>query len=299
MTIASPAPRENTAVGIGWMLATMFCFVGLDTIGKYLLQTYAVTQVTWARFFFHALFVLAIMGSSLPGAIRARRPWMQLLRSALLLTTTVLFFIGIRDIPLATASTIMFLSPIFITILSVPLLGETVGMRRVAGVAIGFLGALIIVRPGFAPISLGIACLIAAALTNALYQITTRLIRHHDEPITTLFYTAAVGAALLTVAAPFEWRNPAPADWALLVGIGIAGGLGHLCLIRALRLAPASAVAPFSYTGLVWAALFGFAVFGEVPGAWTLAGAALIIGSGLYIFHRERATAARLEDRQA
>jgi drug/metabolite transporter (DMT)-like permease len=252
----------------------------------------------WARFFFHALFVLAIMGVTLTGAVRSRRPWMQLLRSALLLTTTVLFFIGIRSIPLATASTIMFLSPIFITILSAPLLGEPVGVRRIAGVVIGFIGALIVVRPGIAPLSVGVLCLIAAACTNALHQITTRLLRHHDDPMTTLLYTAAVGAALLSAVAPFEWRAPDPTAWIFLVGIGIAGGLGHLCLIRALRLAPASAVAPFSYTGLLWAALFGFTVFGEVPGLWTLVGAALIIGSGLYIFHRERAAAARSEDRQ-
>jgi len=297
---ASLAPRENIVAGIGWMLATIFCFVLLDATAKYLLQTYPVAQVVWARFFFHLIGVLALVGLMLPGAVRSNRPGLQLLRSGLLGTTTVLFFIGVRSVPLATASTIMFLSPIFITILSLPLLGEQVGVRRVVGVLIGFTGALVVVRPGIAPVSVGVVCLIVAACTNALYQITTRLLRHHDAPMTTLLYSAVVGTCVLSVALPFEWRMPDAAGWLLLAGLGTAGGLGHLCLIRALRLAPAAAVAPFSYTGLVWASLFGYAIFAEVPDAWTLAGAALIIGSGLYIFHRERLAASpRGEDRQA
>ncbi len=291
MSIAAPAPRENISAGIGWMVTTVFWFVLLDTMGKYLLRDYTVIQVVWSRFFFHMLTAVALMGIVFPGAFRSNRPWLQLVRSGLLMTTTVLFFIGVRTVPLATATTIMFMAPIFITVLSVPLLGESVGIRRVMGVLVGFVGALVVIRPGFAPISTGMLCLLAASSTNALYQLTTRHLRHHDDSMTTLLYTALVGTAVLSVAMPFDWRMPDAEGWLLLIGIGIAGGIGHLCLIRALRLAPAAAVAPFSYTGLVWAMVFGFAVFGEIPGPWTLVGGSLIIGSGLYIFHRERAVA--------
>jgi drug/metabolite transporter (DMT)-like permease len=182
----------------------------------------------------------------------------------------------------------MFLTPILITVLSIPLLGEKVGFRRLAGVLTGFTGAMIVVRPGFDALSAGMLFLLACSCTNALYQILTRQVRHYDSPATTLFYTALAGTAVLSVAAPMDWQPPDAAGWLLLIGIGVAGGIGHLCLIRALQLAPAAAIAPFSYTGLVWASLFGFTVFAEVPDAWTLLGAFLIIGSGLYIFHREQ-----------
>lgn len=288
MSVSILAPRENVAAGIGWMLVTVFWFITLDAIAKYLLQSYPVTQVVWARFFFHLLTALVLMGTSLPRAIRSASPGLQLLRSLLLLATTTLFFLGVRTVPLATASTIMFLSPIFITVLSIPLLGEKVGPRRLMGVLFGFTGAVIVVRPGFDSISAGLLFLLAGSFTNALYQVTTRHVRLYDEPATTLFYTALSGAAVLSFAMPFEWRPPDAQGWFLLVSIGITGGIGHLCLIRAFRLAPAAAVAPFTYTGLLWASLLGFSIFGEIPDLWTLLGAALIIGSGLYIFHREQ-----------
>jgi drug/metabolite transporter (DMT)-like permease len=214
---------------------------------------------------------------------------MQLVRSALLAITTGLFFVGIQTTPLATATSIMFLAPILVTLLSVPLLGETVGIRRLTGVAIGFLGAIIIVRPGADGISAGAGFLLAAAFTNSLYQIITRKLRAYDPPVTTLFYTALVSAVVFALPVPAEWVTPqGPVHWGVFCLMGLAGGIGHLCLIRSFRAAPASAVAPFTYAGLIWSTIYGFVLFAELPGIWTYIGAGLIIAAGLYIFHRER-----------
>ena len=283
-------------VGIAWMLATMFCFVTLDSTAKYLMQTYPVVQVIWARFFFLLLFVMLLMGPQLVARIKSQSPLHQGLRSLFMFSTTVLFFVGISLLPLTTAATIMFMSPVIVTILSIPLLGEKVGLRRWVGIAIGFCGALVVMRPGTDSLQLSILVVLTAAFTHALYQIYTRKLGTGDSPMTSLFYTGVVGALVTTIAAPFYWQPVAAADWFLMVFAGLIGGIGHLCLIRAFRYAPASVVAPFSYSSLLWATAFGFVLFGDLPDAWTLSGAALIIGSGLYIFHREQALKRKLEN---
>lgn len=279
---------ENRAAGILWMLATMFCFISLDAIMKYLLAIYPLLQVTWARFFFATLIAAAINAPNLPGVLRSRAPRLQTLRSLLMMLTTVMFNAGIKFVPLATATSIMFMSPILITVLSIPILKEQVGMRRWIGVVVGLLGALIVVRPGLAGLGLGTLFLVIAAFLNANYQILTRKVRIHDQPMTSLFYTAAVGAVVTSAIVPFDWQWPTLEGWLLFAASGLFGGLGHLCLIQAFRRAPASVVAPFSYSSLLWASLYGWFLFAEWPDLWTLVGAALIILSGLYIFHRER-----------
>ena len=153
----------------------------------------------------------------------------------------------------------------------------------------GFVGAAIVVRPwetGLGGTGIGLLFLLVAAFFNANYQIVTRMVRE-DDPLTSLLFTATAGAVVTSFALPWFWSWPDFAGWLLLVGSGLAGALGHFCLIRALRLAPASVVAPFSYSSLIWATLFGFIFWGDWPDWWTWVGAAVIIGSGLYIFHRE------------
>ena len=286
----APDSTENRTAGILWMLATMFCFIALDSIMKHLLETYSLVQVTWGRFFFASLVAAIACGRRIGSLMVSRSPKLQLSRSVILMATTGLFNAGIRTTPLATATTIMFLSPILITILSIPVLGEKVGLRRWIGVIIGFAGAVTVVRPwgeGLGGISLGLALLLAAALCNANYQLITRKVRN-DDPLTSLLYTAAVGAVVTSCIVPWFWSWPSGFDWLLFIGSGAMGGLGHLCLIRSFQRAPASVVAPFSYSSLIWATLFGFVIWSDWPDLWTWAGAALIIGSGLYIFHSER-----------
>lgn len=286
----SPAQSpDNHLFGIAWMLATMFWFVTLDSTAKYLMQSYPVPQVIWARFFFHVIFVVLLMGRQLGIQVRSASFRHQCLRSLFMFTTTTLFFVGISFLPLTTASTIMFMAPVILTILSIPLLGEKVGPRRWAGIAIGFAGAVLVMRPGSDGIQLSILILLGAAFTHAMYQVFTRKLGTRDRPMTSLFYTGITGALVMSAVAPFYWQPVAAFDWLLFVFAGVAGGIGHLCLIRAFRHAPASVVAPFSYSSLLWATAFGYLLFDDLPDAWTLSGATLIIASGLYIFHREQA----------
>lgn len=285
--------RENTTAGILWMLATMFFFVSLDTAMKYALvdMGFPLTQVVWARFFFATLFAMAVIGRRLAQVSRSARPGVQFARSMLLMTTTLLFNAGIITTPLAMGSTIMFLTPFLVTMLAIPVLGEKVGLRRWMGIAAGFAGALIVVHPTPGDISAGVLLLLAAAFTNASYQIATRLLHAEDGALTSFLYTAMAGAVLSTPFLFWHWKTPDLAGWLVLISCGITGGLGHLCLIQAFKKAPASAVAPFAYSSLVWATISGLFVFGEWPEWTTFLGAAVIMASGLYIFSRERKAA--------
>jgi drug/metabolite transporter (DMT)-like permease len=210
------------------------------------------------------------------------------LRSALLFATTALFFIGLSKVPLADATAVMMVAPLLVTALAVPLLGERVGPRRWASVLVGFCGALIVVRPGAGMASSGALFPLAAAFAYAGYQIATRVVARSDPPLTTLLHSALVGAVIASFAVPYFWTAPDVLGWLLLAAIGLLGGLGHYALIRAFQVAPANLLAPFGYTNLVWATLFGFLLFGDLPDEATLGGAAIIIASGLYVLHRER-----------
>lgn len=286
---------ENRTAGILWMLATIFCFIALDAVMKYLMDDYSLVQVTWARFFFATVAVFIICARRLPELAISRTPGLQSLRSILLMTTTGLFNAGIKTTPLATATTIMFLGPLFVTMLSIPMLGEKVGVRRWSGVMIGLLGALVVVRPwesGLGATGTGMLFLLAAAFTNANYQILTRKVRA-DDPLTSLLFTATAGAIVTSCMVPWFWTWPTAKGWLLFAASGLFGGLGHYCLIHSLKAAPASVVAPFNYSSILWATLFGLVIWQEFPDGWTWAGAVLIIASGLYVFHRERVTHAQ------
>jgi drug/metabolite transporter (DMT)-like permease len=289
--------RDNRR-GIYWMLLTTALFTSLDATAKYLAQDYPVPQVLWARFTFHLVFVAVVLGVRLSVTLHSRRLSLQLVRSLLMLVTTAMFFFAVRALPLADVVAIMFVGPLFVTALSVPLLGDYVGPRRWAAVAIGFLGALVVVRPG-SGVMQGLAVLpLLAAFTHALYTITTRKLANHDLPMTTLFYTAALGAVATTAIVPFFWVTPDMLGWLLMALLGLFGAAGHLTLIKALGYASPVVVAPLTYASLIWSIAFGFAIFGDLPDVMTLLGAALIAASGMYVFHREhvRADSARERD---
>jgi drug/metabolite transporter (DMT)-like permease len=287
------AARESKTRGIAWMLATYFWFIVLDSTIKAGLETMSLVEVTWGRFFFATIIAVVACGPRLPSLMRSDAPGIQTIRSIFLMVTTGFFNAGIARVPLATASTIMFLSPIFVTILSIFVLKEKVGLRRWAGIAIGFVGAMIMISPDpsstepWLAVNIGALFLVAAALNNACYQIATRRLRH-DDPMTSLLFTAAAGALVTSLMLPWFWTAPSLNDWILLVAAGAAGVIGHFCLIRAFQCAPASVLAPFAYSSLLWASLFGFIFWNEVPGLNTVLGAAMIVFAGLYIFFRER-----------
>ena len=279
---------DNVKAGITWMLVTTLFFVSLDVTAKHLVASYPIQQVVWARFLGHLLLAVVILGPRLKSLARSANLGLQLVRSALLLATTALFFSGVRLLPLADASAIMFTSPILLTVLAIPWLGEKVGPRRWAAVGVAFVGALIVVRPGTGVMGAGALLLLGCAFCNACYQIITRQLRGTDGALTTLLYTPLVGALVTTFLVPATWVPPEPGDWLLMAALGAFGCVGHFTLIRAFQSAPAATVAPFSYASLIWAILFGLLVFGDMPDIWTLVGATVIAGGGLYILHREQ-----------
>lgn len=291
MAVSRPALPldDNVPLGIAYMLMTTLFFVTLDASAKYLIEgDLPVEQVVWARFVFHMVFVSLLLGPRLIRFASSNALGLQLGRSALMVITNALFFAGLQFAGLTTATAITFMGPIMVTILAIPLLGESVGLRRWAGVIIGFLGAMVIIRPGTGVIGVAALFFLGCAFTHACYQIMTRKIRTIDDPMTTLIYTAVVGVVALSFIVPFTWVAPTPLQWGLMAVVGLCGAVGHFGLIKALQAAPAAAVVPFSYTSLVWAALYSYALFAELPDFWTVAGAAIIAASGLYIFYREQ-----------
>jgi drug/metabolite transporter (DMT)-like permease len=277
------------AAGIGWMLVATLLFVSLDTTAKFLSADYPVEQVVWARFTFHFVFVLGLIApQGLPG-LRTARPGLQLLRSAFMLGANGFFFYGLRELPLVTASAVVFVGPLLVTALSVPLLGEKVGPRRWAAIAVGFGGAMVIIQPGPGMFDSAAIWPLCAAISFSFYQICTRALSRYDAPLTTLLYTAVVGMVASSIVVPAVWVAPDMNGWLLMGTAGVFGALGQLALIKAIGSAPVSTVAPFSYIGLLWATAFGFLAFGDVPALNTLIGAAIIAASGLYVLHRERA----------
>ena len=269
------------------MLLTMVVMVGIDTVGKYLVQFYPAPQVIWARFAFNMLLMALLLNRRFFEHLRTVRPGLQFLRSLLILATTVLYFGAIHYIPLADANAIMALSPVIVTALAVPVLGERVGLHRWLAVAAGFAGAVIIIRPGLDVMNTASVVILSAAFCNALYQICTRLLSRSDPVLTILIHTGTLGVVATSAVAPFTWVTPDITGWALMVTMGALGSVGHFMLIKAYSYAPAPAISPYAYSGLAWSALLGFGIFGDIPDAWTIIGALVIVASGLYILHRE------------
>tara|TARA_B100000427_G_scaffold147291_1_gene122398 strand:- start:15 stop:914 length:900 start_codon:yes stop_codon:yes gene_type:complete len=287
---APAAPLETQSIGRGvlWMILAMACFVTMDSIAKELVKTHSVVQVVWGRYFFQVAVLAVVLAPRLRRLMITANLRLQLIRSLLLLVTTGLYFTGLKYVPLAGASAIMMVSPLVVTALSVPVLGERVGPRRWAGVVIGFAGAMVIIRPGGEAMQMAALLPLLAALTHGFYQVSTRFLSHSESVLTTLLYSALVGGLIMTAMVPFYWTPLPLLAWGMLLCAGAFGCLGHFALIKAFTMAPAAAVAPFTYTNLIWAATSGLVVFGEWPDGWTFAGAAIIAGSGLYIYHREQ-----------
>jgi len=283
--------------GIALTVLAILVFASMDVCSKLLAGAAGgfmpVIQIIWLRFVLFA--PLAIVMAYRPGEgvrWRSRRPWFQLARVILLVIEMWLFIAAFAVLPLADAHAIGAIAPLLVTALSVPLLGERVGWRRWAAVTVGFVGMMIILRPGLSAIGVGSVYALFGAALWALYQIVLRIVGRHDGAETTALWTNLVGAALTTAIGPFFWQAPTPTGWTILGIVTVLGGFGHLIYTRAFTLAPASTLQPFSYLLLVFAALFGWLFFGDLPDIPTIIGASLIVASGLYTFHRERVRAA-------
>jgi drug/metabolite transporter (DMT)-like permease len=236
-----------------------------------------------------ALAIILLNPTGNPQVMRTRRPWLQLGRSALLLASTVLNFFALRYLQLDEAVSIIFCTPFIVAALGGPMLGEWIGWRRWTAIVVGFAGILLVTRPGAGGIHPAALLVVGAAICYALYSISTRVLARSDSDATTNFYSNLVGAAGISVAVPFYWTAQGdPLVIVLMCSMGLFSGFGHFLLVRAHRLTPAGVLAPFIYTEIVWMIALGFLVFGDVPSRWTLAGAAIVILSGLYLLYRER-----------
>lgn len=281
--------RDNSLRGIGIMLvATVFLSLG-DIASKYLAASVPALHIVWLRYITSALILMAIIASQrgrIP--LGTRRPGLQLLRGIGLIGSSIFFVSSLKYLKMADATATSFVSPLFVTALSIPLLGEKVGWRRWLATLVGLIGVVIVVRPGgsgFQPASL---LPVVSSLSWAFALIVTRLMSGTENPLTTITYSTMFGAIVMTLLMPLHWVEP---SWTIaLVGlfIGAVSTAGHWLVIVAFRHAAASVLAPFAYIQLFWASLFGFLLFATLPDLWTWVGAAIIAGSGLYTAHRER-----------
>jgi len=270
------------------LLSTVFLGVS-DVTAKYLSATLPSVEITWIRFM---VFALIMTPGMVPGspvyALRSDRPRFQLMRGVTLLGSSLLFITGLRYLPIAEASATGFVSPLFVTALSIIFLGERVGMRRWAATAVGLFGVLVILRPGTSAFHAAAFFPVVSALSWASTLIMTRMMSGRDPAITTMTYSSIVGVSILTLLVPFVWVAPSWHDLLLGLLIGVASTLGQWIVVLAFRYADASVLAPFQYTQLLWVSILGFLVFGELPDIWTVVGAVFIVASGLYTAHRER-----------
>jgi drug/metabolite transporter (DMT)-like permease len=266
-------------------------FGSSDTISKYLSGSLPIVEFIWIRYVLFLIMALYLTGRRPHRSVRPRNPRQQVIRGLCVVGSSILFVYGVRQMTMAQATTISFLSPLLITILSIPLLNESVGPRRWAAVAAGMIGMLVVVRPGMGGFQPAALFGVASSACWALALIITRKISSSDTPQTTVLWSAAIGTVILTLMLPFEAIWPTAEQFGLSLVLGILASGGQWLVILAHRLAPASLLAPFFYSQLIWVTGLGFLVFGNLPDQWTLAGAGIIVASGLYTAHRERVRA--------
>lgn len=275
------------------MLFAAALFVAMDSIAKHLGQRYSAPQLVWARYGIHLLIMLVCLLSTGRFGRRllvSQAPLGQFTRGLLLLGATTFSYLSVRELPLTQVYVVNFSSPVIVTLLAVPLLGERVGWVRISAVVCGFLGVVIAMNPGGELATPALIFPVCMAIFFALYQLATRCYGNQDSPVTSLFYTALAGGIVSTLVVPYFWLPVADGDVVFFLALGVIGAGSHFLLIMAMRLSPASLVSPFLYSQLIWATISGYVFFGDLPKEGTLMGAALVIGSGLYLVLYGRAT---------
>src|SRR5664279_4886154 len=282
--------RRQRLTGIALMCGAVALFAVLDTTAKYLNTQMDAMQITWARYT-SALVLTLIVSNPLTHTewLRTKSLKLQIVRSVLLVASSALNFLALRWLQLDEALSIIFTFPFIVAIASGPLLGEWIGWRRWSAISVGFGGVLLITRPGLGGMHPAALITLAATICYGFYAVITRIVSRVDSNQTSLFYANFIGALVMLPVIPFVWTTPS--SWAIalmLVGIGVLGSAGHFLLIAGHRIAPAAVLSPFVYTQLIWVVILGYLVFDHVPNGWTMAGAAIVISSGLYLLYRER-----------
>jgi drug/metabolite transporter (DMT)-like permease len=270
--------------GVLLVMLAVFLFSSMDTLAKHMLkrEAYPIGPLIWARYAVHLAFMLALLAPRMGlELVRTRRPGLQIVRGLLLVGSTGFFYLSLSHLPLAEAAAISFVGPVLITAMSGPMLRERVTRRQWIAVALGFLGVLIIVRPGGGVFTAHAIYPLCSALMFSLYQVLTRKLAGRENPFTTLFFTALVGAAATSLPLPFTWQTPQADQIPFILGIGLLGGLGHFFLIRAVEHTSPARLAPFIYTQLVWSTLLAYLAFDEFPASGSLLGMLVIVSAGM------------------
>lgn len=279
---------HSVTVGIGLMLAAMLLYPVVDALGKKLVQETPVLQVVWARYLFQSVALLPIaVWQQRRLLIRIMSPGLQVLRALFHLGAAIAFFGALVTVPMADTLAVFFVSPLVITALSPFLLGERIGIWRWSAVIVGFLGVMLIIRPGFVDVSAGIMLALAAGLLHAGFAITSRKLAGRGTPLVGTLVISLVGTGAMTAALPFIWQPPTPMQWLLMVAVGTIAAGCQWMVTMAYERASASQLAPFAYSEMVSTVLLGLLMFGDFPDAMTWSGIAIVVASGIVIAWRE------------
>ena len=271
------------------MVGAVFCFASMDATAKYLMKEIGPAQTIWARYTVQALLVTFLILPKISIYGKTKYPKLQFVRSVALMMATTLFFFAFSRLGLAEASAIFNISPVLITLGAFLFLREQIGPRRVIGILVSLLGALIIIRPGSGVFTIYAILPLGAAIFYSTYSLATRFVGTDESPWTSLFYSAIFGAICYSIYIVFHWNPMSNNALLLTIIIGLFGTAGHICLIRALTLGEASLVAPFIYINLLFTTTWGFVLFGNLPDFWTIVGALIIVAAGIYVWARDRA----------
>ena len=270
------------------MIGAIFCFASMDATAKYLMKEIGPAQTIWARYTVQAILVTVLILPKINIYGKTKYPKLQFLRSVALMMATTLFFFAFSKLGLAEASAIFNISPVLITLGAFLFLREQIGPRRVIGIVVSLLGALIIIRPGSGVFTVYALLPLGAAIFYSTYSLATRFVGTNESPWTSLFYSAIFGAICYSIYIVFHWSPMSSNALLLTIIIGLFGTAGHICLIRALTLGEASLVAPFIYTNLLFTTIWGLVLFGNFPDFWTICGALIIVAAGVYVWARDR-----------
>ena len=294
VSTARPAPssaserRDDPVRGILLVVAAVFFLSISDATAKYLAQTLPSVEIAWMRYVGFSALLLPLMIRGGPAMMRSARPGLQILRGLGMLGSALLFIKGIHYLPLAEAAAASYVSPVFVTVLSILFLGEKIGPHRWAAVLIGLLGVMIVIRPGGAAFQPAAIFPILSAMSWATGVIVTRKMIGEESPSTTLIWSALTGLVVLTLLLPFDFVMPTWTEIALGGLLGLVSTIGQWLMVQAYRFGEASVLTPCAYVQIVWSSLLGFLIFGALPDDWTFLGAGIIIASGIYTAHRER-----------
>lgn len=292
MSVSHPLFKtaEQPVKGILLICLAVLLFSSHDTLSKYLSGFYPIVMVVWARYVVHTLLMLVVFvpRSGFSAVVRTKRPGLQFLRAMCLIGTSLFFTTGLRYIPLAEATAVNFLAPLLVTALSVPLLGEHVTRRQWLAVLGGFVGVLIVIRPGGALFTPTIVLPLCSALCFGFYQLLTRKLTGIDSPTTSNFLTGIINSLIMSALLPFFWSTPTWPHAVFMIGLGTCGMLGHMLLTQAFRHAAPAMLAPFSYGQILFAGMYGYLIFDHTPDSYAIVGIAVICLSGLAVAFGQR-----------